>query len=185
MLPDIWLGTTFCKAVWWLTLQHFHGRYKLIQMFTYYYLKLTLYYRPLHFWVHRLHDDMKKWVKIRCIYNMFLLATSGIPKAQPCSMSTTAVYLESQDCHSKDPVNVTSCNGACGTFTLWVPLTLFSPIFHYIIYIIIPYPLYSPYLFHLSSHFPLLVVFMNYFSPLSATLPKWDPCSTPVPAARS
>lgn len=49
---------------------------------------------------------------------VFLLTPSGVPNYQPCSVSTTAVYLESQGCHSTDPVNVTSCNGACGTFTL-------------------------------------------------------------------
>uniref|UniRef100_A0A4W6D050 Mucin 5.1, oligomeric mucus/gel-forming n=1 Tax=Lates calcarifer TaxID=8187 RepID=A0A4W6D050_LATCA len=41
-----------------------------------------------------------------------------IPRGHPCSVSSNAVYLESQGCYSKDRVNVTSCNGACGTFTL-------------------------------------------------------------------
>ncbi|XP_067349506.1 mucin-5AC-like isoform X4 [Channa argus] len=42
-----------------------------------------------------------------------------ILKGRPCSVSTTAVQLESQGCHSKGPVNVTSCSGACGTFTMY------------------------------------------------------------------
>ncbi|XP_039657033.1 mucin-2-like [Perca fluviatilis] len=42
-----------------------------------------------------------------------------IPKGEPCGVSTTPVYLESQGCHAKDLVNVTSCSGACGTFTFY------------------------------------------------------------------
>ncbi|XP_049449990.1 mucin-2-like [Epinephelus fuscoguttatus] len=42
-----------------------------------------------------------------------------IPKGQPCSVSTTTVQLENQGCLSKDLINVTSCNGACGTFTFF------------------------------------------------------------------
>ncbi|KAM7423466.1 hypothetical protein PAMA_000019 [Pampus argenteus] len=45
--------------------------------------------------------------------------TCGIPKHQPCHVSTTSVYLESQGCQSKDLVNVTSCSGACGTNTFF------------------------------------------------------------------
>ncbi|KAK2853379.1 hypothetical protein Q5P01_006040 [Channa striata] len=42
-------------------------------------------------------------------------------KCHTCSVYTTAVHLESQGCHSKDPVNVTSCSGACGTSTMYSP----------------------------------------------------------------
>ncbi|XP_042265947.1 intestinal mucin-like protein [Thunnus maccoyii] len=42
-----------------------------------------------------------------------------VRKNQSCSVSTTTVYLESEGCHSKDLVNVTSCSGACGTFTFY------------------------------------------------------------------
>ncbi|KAM9860598.1 mucin-5B-like [Aulostomus maculatus] len=42
-----------------------------------------------------------------------------ILKAQPCSVSSSAVYLESQGCHAKELVNVTSCRGSCGTFSLY------------------------------------------------------------------
>ncbi|KAF7666855.1 hypothetical protein LDENG_00091240 [Lucifuga dentata] len=36
-----------------------------------------------------------------------------------CSVSTTGVYLENEDCRTKELINVTSCNGACGTFTFY------------------------------------------------------------------
>ncbi|KAK5874655.1 hypothetical protein PBY51_019583 [Eleginops maclovinus] len=42
-----------------------------------------------------------------------------IPIGQPCSVSSAAVTLESQGCQSKELINVTSCNGACGTFTFY------------------------------------------------------------------
>ncbi|KAK5916043.1 hypothetical protein CesoFtcFv8_001581 [Champsocephalus esox] len=42
-----------------------------------------------------------------------------IHRGQPCSVSSTAVTVESQGCHSKEVVNVTSCAGACGTFTFY------------------------------------------------------------------
>ncbi|KAL3066151.1 hypothetical protein OYC64_016155 [Pagothenia borchgrevinki] len=42
-----------------------------------------------------------------------------IHRGQPCGVSSTAVIVESQGCHSKDVVNVTSCAGACGTFTFY------------------------------------------------------------------
>ncbi|KAK1891282.1 Intestinal mucin-like protein [Dissostichus eleginoides] len=38
---------------------------------------------------------------------------------QPCNVSSTTVIVESQGCHSKEVVNVTSCAGACGTFTFY------------------------------------------------------------------
>ncbi|KAK5914893.1 hypothetical protein CesoFtcFv8_000537 [Champsocephalus esox] len=42
-----------------------------------------------------------------------------IHRGQPCSVGSTAVTVESQGCHSKEVVNVTSCAGACGTFTFY------------------------------------------------------------------
>ncbi|TKS70368.1 Mucin-5B Ovomucin, alpha-subunit [Collichthys lucidus] len=42
-----------------------------------------------------------------------------IPKGQPCNVSTSAVYLESKGCQSKEKINVTSCSGACGTYTFY------------------------------------------------------------------
>lgn len=42
-----------------------------------------------------------------------------IPKDHPCNVSTTAVYVESQGCQSKQLINITSCSGACGTFTVY------------------------------------------------------------------
>ncbi|XP_035855779.1 intestinal mucin-like protein [Sander lucioperca] len=59
-----------------------------------------------------------------CIPGTETIAPDGcchvcIPKGEPCSVSTTPVYLESQGCHAKDLVNVTSCSGACGTFTFY------------------------------------------------------------------
>ncbi|XP_035538110.1 intestinal mucin-like protein [Morone saxatilis] len=59
-----------------------------------------------------------------CIPGTETIAPDGccrvcIPRGQPCSVSTTPVYLESQGCHSKERINVTSCNGACGTFTFY------------------------------------------------------------------
>uniref|UniRef100_A0A671UEQ3 CTCK domain-containing protein n=1 Tax=Sparus aurata TaxID=8175 RepID=A0A671UEQ3_SPAAU len=50
---------------------------------------------------------------------MCLLPSSGIPKGQPCNVSTTVMYLESQGCQSQERVNITSCRGACGTFTFY------------------------------------------------------------------
>ncbi|XP_068172431.1 mucin-5AC-like [Antennarius striatus] len=59
-----------------------------------------------------------------CILGTETLSPDGccrvcILKNQPCSVSSTNVYLESQGCHTKDKVNVTHCNGACGTFTFY------------------------------------------------------------------
>ncbi|GLD55652.1 mucin-5AC-like protein [Lates japonicus] len=59
-----------------------------------------------------------------CIPGTETIAPDGccpvcIPKGHPCSVSSNTVYLESQGCYSKDRVNVTSCNGACGTFTFY------------------------------------------------------------------
>uniref|UniRef100_A0A3Q3JRC6 CTCK domain-containing protein n=1 Tax=Monopterus albus TaxID=43700 RepID=A0A3Q3JRC6_MONAL len=60
-----------------------------------------------------------------CIPGTETIAPDGcchvcIPKGHPCSVSTTTgVHLEVQGCISKDPVNVTSCSGACGTFTFF------------------------------------------------------------------
>ncbi|XP_040894134.1 mucin-5AC-like [Toxotes jaculatrix] len=59
-----------------------------------------------------------------CIPGTETIAPDGcchvcIPKGHPCGVSTTTVRLENQGCQSKDLVNVTSCNGACGTFTFY------------------------------------------------------------------
>ncbi|XP_062417665.1 mucin-2-like [Pungitius pungitius] len=59
-----------------------------------------------------------------CIPGTETIAPDGccpvcIPKGNPCNMSTTAMYLESQGCKSKERVNVTSCSGACGTITFY------------------------------------------------------------------
>ncbi|XP_028256785.1 mucin-5AC-like isoform X2 [Parambassis ranga] len=40
-----------------------------------------------------------------------------IQKGHPCSVFTNAVHLESKGCQSRELVNITSCSGACGTFT--------------------------------------------------------------------
>ncbi|KAI3376838.1 hypothetical protein L3Q82_000413 [Scortum barcoo] len=58
-----------------------------------------------------------------CIPGTETIAPDGcchvcVPKGRPCNVSTTTVYLESKGCQSKDLVNITSCSGACGTFTL-------------------------------------------------------------------
>ncbi|XP_076011725.1 intestinal mucin-like protein [Genypterus blacodes] len=36
-----------------------------------------------------------------------------------CSVTTTSTYLESDDCRTKELLNITSCTGACGTFTFY------------------------------------------------------------------
>ncbi|XP_059209709.1 intestinal mucin-like protein [Centropristis striata] len=59
-----------------------------------------------------------------CIPGTETIAPDGccrvcISKGQPCNVSTTPTHLEVQDCRSKDLVNVTSCSGACGTFTFF------------------------------------------------------------------
>ncbi|XP_070690943.1 intestinal mucin-like protein [Pempheris klunzingeri] len=59
-----------------------------------------------------------------CIPGTETIAPNGcchfcIKKGQPCSVSTTTVRLESNGCHSKGMVNITSCNGACGTSTFY------------------------------------------------------------------
>ncbi|KAI9517760.1 hypothetical protein NQZ68_000928 [Dissostichus eleginoides] len=59
-----------------------------------------------------------------CIPGTETVASDGcchtcIHIGQPCSVSSTAVTVESQGCHSKEVVNVTSCAGACGTFTFY------------------------------------------------------------------
>ncbi|XP_068587282.1 mucin-2-like [Cebidichthys violaceus] len=58
-----------------------------------------------------------------CIPGTETIAPNGccrfcIPKGQ-CDVSTTTVHLESQGCHANELVNVTSCSGACGTFTFY------------------------------------------------------------------
>ncbi|XP_070819696.1 mucin-5AC-like [Chaetodon trifascialis] len=60
----------------------------------------------------------------QCIPGTETIAPDGccnvcILKGQPCNVSTTTMYLESQGCQSKDKINVTSCSGACGTFTYY------------------------------------------------------------------
>ncbi|KAM6950302.1 mucin-5AC-like [Lycodopsis pacificus] len=59
-----------------------------------------------------------------CIPGTETIAPDGcclvcIPKGQMCNVTTTSVYLESQGCHAKERLNVTSCSGACGTFTFY------------------------------------------------------------------
>ncbi|XP_054464014.1 mucin-5AC-like [Anoplopoma fimbria] len=59
-----------------------------------------------------------------CIPGTETIAPDGcchvcIPRGRSCNVSTTTVYLESQGCHAKEMVNVTSCSGACGTFTFY------------------------------------------------------------------
>ncbi|KAK7930492.1 hypothetical protein WMY93_006887 [Mugilogobius chulae] len=59
-----------------------------------------------------------------CIPGTEMLTSDGccrvcIPKGHPCSVSSSNVYLESQGCRSKKPVNMTSCSGACATFTFY------------------------------------------------------------------
>ncbi|XP_062273741.1 mucin-5AC-like [Scomber scombrus] len=59
-----------------------------------------------------------------CVPGTEIIAPDGCckfctPKPHSCSVSTTAVYLETQGCRSKDMINVTSCNGACGTYTFY------------------------------------------------------------------
>ncbi|XP_030270539.1 mucin-5AC-like [Sparus aurata] len=59
-----------------------------------------------------------------CIPGTDIIAPDGccrtcIPKGQPCNVSTTVMYLESQGCQSQERVNITSCRGACGTFTFY------------------------------------------------------------------
>ncbi|XP_039982419.1 mucin-2-like [Xiphias gladius] len=59
-----------------------------------------------------------------CIPGTEAIAPDGccrvcVPNTHTCSVSTTAVYLESKGCYSKDTVNITSCSGACGTFTFY------------------------------------------------------------------
>uniref|UniRef100_G3PLZ5 Mucin 5f n=1 Tax=Gasterosteus aculeatus aculeatus TaxID=481459 RepID=G3PLZ5_GASAC len=61
-----------------------------------------------------------------CISGTEMIAPDGccplcILKGNACNMSTTTMYLESQGCKSKEPVNVTSCSGACGTITFYSP----------------------------------------------------------------
>ncbi|KAM3626043.1 uncharacterized protein V6R79_021645 [Siganus canaliculatus] len=59
-----------------------------------------------------------------CIPGTETMAPDGccrtcVPNTHTCNVSTTTVIVESQGCHSKDMVNVTSCGGACGTFTYY------------------------------------------------------------------
>ncbi|XP_070762888.1 intestinal mucin-like protein [Enoplosus armatus] len=59
-----------------------------------------------------------------CIPGTEAMAPDGcchicVPKSRPCGMTTTSVHLESKGCHSPELVNVTSCSGACGTFTFY------------------------------------------------------------------
>ncbi|KAM8762761.1 uncharacterized protein AB9X84_007402 isoform 2-T2 [Acanthopagrus schlegelii] len=59
-----------------------------------------------------------------CIPGTETIAPDGccrtcIPRGQPCNVSTTVMYLESQGCQSQEKINITSCRGACGTFTFY------------------------------------------------------------------
>nr|XP_019935705.1 PREDICTED: intestinal mucin-like protein [Paralichthys olivaceus] len=61
-----------------------------------------------------------------CIPGTETIAPDGcchvcVQKGHPCSVSTTAVQLESKGCRSKHLVNVTSCSGACGTSSFYSP----------------------------------------------------------------
>uniref|UniRef100_A0AAV2LMW6 Uncharacterized protein n=1 Tax=Knipowitschia caucasica TaxID=637954 RepID=A0AAV2LMW6_KNICA len=57
-----------------------------------------------------------------CIPGTETVASDGccqvcIPRGNPCTMSSTLMYLETKGCISVKPVNMTSCNGTCGSFT--------------------------------------------------------------------
>lgn len=59
-----------------------------------------------------------------CIPGTETVASDGccrvcIPRGHPCSVSSSTVILESHGCKSKERVNITSCSGACGTFTFY------------------------------------------------------------------
>nr|XP_046254824.1 intestinal mucin-like protein [Scatophagus argus] len=59
-----------------------------------------------------------------CIPGTETIAPDGcchvcIPKNCSCSVTNTNVYVESQGCYSKEKVNITSCSGACDTFTFY------------------------------------------------------------------
>ncbi|XP_047436677.1 LOW QUALITY PROTEIN: mucin-5AC-like [Mugil cephalus] len=59
-----------------------------------------------------------------CIPGTEIIAPDGcchtcIQKNHSCSVSTTSVHLESQGCRTNELVNITSCAGACGTFTFY------------------------------------------------------------------
>ncbi|AWP02053.1 putative mucin-5AC [Scophthalmus maximus] len=59
-----------------------------------------------------------------CIPGTETIAPDGccrvcVQKGHQCSVTTSAVQLESQGCQSKELVNVTSCSGTCGTFSFY------------------------------------------------------------------
>lgn len=59
-----------------------------------------------------------------CIPGTETIAPDGccptcLPKNNTCDVTSTPVYVESQGCKSGQLVNITSCNGACGTSTFY------------------------------------------------------------------
>ncbi|KAJ3594132.1 hypothetical protein NHX12_006464 [Muraenolepis orangiensis] len=60
----------------------------------------------------------------KCIPGTETLAPGGccltcIPTDQPCTLTTVPITIENQGCRSKEQINLTSCTGACSTYTYW------------------------------------------------------------------